>query len=42
MVRRSVEDGVCCLFGGDNDGKGEGDIGCKKYRERTMMLGYEL
>jgi hypothetical protein len=27
-MRRSVEDGVCCRFGDDNDGKGEGDVGC--------------
>jgi hypothetical protein len=33
MMRRSVEDGVCCRFGGDNDGEGEGDVRCKKYGE---------
>ena len=25
-MRRSIKDGVCCRFGGNNDGKGEGNV----------------
>lgn len=39
MMRRSVEDGVCCRFGDDDDGKGEGDVGCRISRRAGWSKG---
>ena len=32
MLRRNVEDGVCCRFGGDNHSQGAGDVECKRFK----------